>query len=247
MTRIHQAADEEHNRRITDGPHHLTLVHWIKMVHLYTDIACRTGTVEHGDLGILHRLQGRPRANAQIDLGNLRQSSDACLEVLLLSFHLSLEVTGQGLVTKSRDEDGFRKYRRIGRDCIGQLVDISEDTSLQQCIDHSLAIKLRQVFTAEVYIRLLLVGFHLHAEHLSTFTTLDSRHAATHWRGKLHLGILLVHEQGIPRPDSIAFLDQDLRSHSFEVIGHKCILAARLQHEPLVRGFPLKTDVQAFV
>ena len=45
---IEQTTDEEHHRRIANGPYHLSLVHWVDVVHLYANVACRALAIEDG-------------------------------------------------------------------------------------------------------------------------------------------------------------------------------------------------------
>ena len=83
------------------------------MIHLNADVTCRTLAVERRDLYVAIVLQRAVNATAQMSLRNLRQGGETGLEVLLLTFHLVLEVASQRLVAQCRDEDSLRQYRGI--------------------------------------------------------------------------------------------------------------------------------------
>ena len=57
LTCIEQAANEQHYRWIADGPNHLTLVNWVDVVNLNTNVTCWALTIKHGNLGILNVLK----------------------------------------------------------------------------------------------------------------------------------------------------------------------------------------------
>ena len=88
-----------------------------------------------------------------------------------------------------------------------------------------LARERADILLAEVNELLLLVGIYTHAEHFSTFTTHHLADDTADRRGKLHLRILLVDEQGIPGLDLVALLDNNLWSDTLEIIRYKCELA----------------------
>ena len=248
--RIEQTANEEHHRGVADGPYHLALVHRVNVVNLHTDVAGRTGTVEHGqlyDVFNLHLLQTgveiRLYANAQMRLCHFRQCLQTCHEVLFLTLHLVAEVTCQRFVSQSRDEDGLGHCLRTGRDGVRQLVDIAKDARIEQCLNHIITTHLCHVTLTIVYVALLLVGFHLYAEHLPALTTLDGSHTATHRRGKLHLRISLVDKQRLSGFDMVTLMDNDLRRNTLEIVGHQRIASIGLQLELRFLSLALESDV----
>ena len=181
-----------------------------------------------------------------MSLGNLRECLEACHEVLLLPLHLELEVSSQGLVAQGGNKNRLRHHRRISRYSIRQLIDVAEDSRLQQSIDNLLARKGTRITLAEVHKLLLRVSIHPDAEHFTTLTTHHLADSTADGRGELNLGILLVDKQCIPGLDLVAFVNDHLRSDPFEIIGHKCKLAVRLQLDLRLLSTSLKVDVQAF-
>ena len=114
LSGIEETTDEEHDRRITDGPHHLTLIHRVEMVHLNTYVTGRTRTVEHVHVDILHALQGRAHAHAEIGLGNLREGSQTCLEVRLLTLYLIFKTGSKRFVAQRRYKNCLRLDTGVG-------------------------------------------------------------------------------------------------------------------------------------
>ena len=85
--------------------------------------------------------------------------------------------------------------------------------------------QLCNVLFAEIYLLLLGIGIHLHAEHFPSFATHHGTDCTADGGGKLHFGILLVDKQGIPGLDMITFLHKDFRSDSLEIIRNQRILS----------------------
>ena len=218
------------------------------MVHLHTDVAGRTGTVEDRHLSVLRtkqRLGGLLSAHAKMHARDARQSRDTSLEVLLLALQLQLEVALQRLVAEGGDKDGLRHRVGSGGDGIGKLVDVAEETSLKQGLDNGSSIELRGILHTKFGILLLGVGLHRDAEHLAAITTHNSRHSSADWGRKAHLRETLVDKQCVARTDMVALLDGHLRRHTNEIVGHERVLCRRLQAGNGLCGTSFQTDVQA--
>ena len=52
LTSVKQATKED-NGCWLNSPYHLTLIHWVDMIYLHTNITCRTRTIENSYLNIL--------------------------------------------------------------------------------------------------------------------------------------------------------------------------------------------------
>ena len=140
------------------------------MVYLHAHVSSRTRPVEHGHFnitGISKRRRGLPTAYAEIGLGYLRQGGKSGLEVFFLTFELILKVGSQGHVAQSRHEDSLRTHIRRGRHGIRQLVDITEQTGIEQGLHHILSSESSHIPDAEVGILLLGVRLDNDAEHLA--------------------------------------------------------------------------------
>ena len=136
------------------------------MIHLHTHVTSRTRTIEDVHFHILclsQRSSCLLTADTQIGLGHLRQRCQSSLEIILVTLQLELEVGCQRFVAKGTDEDGFRLGFGVGGNSIRQLVDITEETSLEECLLDSLAIELSHILLAIINILLFLISLHLHA------------------------------------------------------------------------------------
>ena len=216
------------------------------MVDLHADIACRARTVEDVHLHILRPGQGfrrLPRTDAEADPGYPGQCRKPCLEIVLLPFQLILEVALQGLVTKSRHEDGLRF--RVGPcgDGIRQLSDIAEESRLQQCVPDPVCRQACHVLHAEVGIFLLRIGLDLHPQHLAPCPAFDSRYGAAHRGSETRLRAALVHEQRIAGTDMVAFTDGHPGGHPHEVVGYERILHGCLHGQHLFLRTSCKVNV----
>ena len=247
-TFVEQPTEENHCRRL-DYPNDFALVHGGEVVHLHTHIACRTRTVENRNLHVFRleqRVLALPFAHVQIDLRHLRQRRQTRLPVVFLTCQFKLEVAGQRLVAQCRDENRLRRVRRIRHHSVGQLVDVAEQSGLQQRILHVLARKRSHVFRAERRKLLLLVGLHLHAKHLSTLTALHCRHHPTHGRSKLHLGAVFIDKKRLASLDTVVFAHDKFRRDAREVVGNERKLAALPDAQLPLLGLAFQLNVQAF-
>ena len=245
---VEQPTEENHCRRL-DHPNDFALVHGVEVVHLHTHIACRTRTVEHIDFDIFRiqqRVGGLLCPHTEIGLRHLRQRRQTRLPVVFLTCQFKLEVAGQRLVAQRRDENRLWRVRRIRHHSVGQLVDVAEQSGLQQRVLHVLARKRSHVFRAERRKLLLLVDLHLHAKHLSTLTALHCRHHPTHGRSKLHLGAVFIDKKRLASLDTVVFAHDKLRRDAREVVGNERKLAALPDAQLPLLGLAFQLNVQAF-
>ena len=78
------------------------------MIHLNTDVTCRTLAFEDVHLYVLIILKTGVNADAKIGFGYLREGCQTRLEVLFLSLYFIVEVSGQRLVAQSRHKNCLR-------------------------------------------------------------------------------------------------------------------------------------------
>ena len=94
---VNQTSDKQYSYRV-DSPNHFTLVYWVNMINLHTNVGSRTRTYEAIDLSILQTIPkfvATVLANTNIHVSNLSKSRDTSLEVSLLSFEFILKVGSQ--------------------------------------------------------------------------------------------------------------------------------------------------------
>ena len=247
-TLVEQPTEENHRRRL-DHPHDFALVHGVEMVHLNAHVACRTRTVENRNFHVLRIQQcvgGLLRTHAEIGFRHLRQRRQTRLPVVFLTCQFKLEVAGQRLVAQSRDENRLRRVGRVRHHRVGQLVDVTEQSGLQQHILHVLARQRVHILLAELRKILLLVGLHLHAKHLATLAALHRRHHTAHRRSKLHLRAVLIDEQRLSSLDAVVLAHHHLRRDAREVIRHERKLRTLPDAQLPLLGLASQLNVQAF-
>ena len=132
----HQPSNEQHHCRL-NGPHRLTLVHGIDMVHLYSHVSCGARSVKYRHLHVLRVCQCRGslfRAYSEMRLCDAREGSQSSLPLLLLSRQLKLEVCRKRFVPQSRHKYCLWLFRRHCRHGVRQLVDVAKDACLEQIV-----------------------------------------------------------------------------------------------------------------
>ena len=80
-------------------------------------------------------------ADAKISFRNFAQGCQTCLESLLISLELYLEVSSKRHVAEGRNEDSLRRGIRSGGYSVRQLVDVTEETCLEQGLLNGCAIQ----------------------------------------------------------------------------------------------------------
>ena len=189
LTGQHQTTDEDNCRWIY-SPNHFATVDRIEVIDLHAYISGRARTVEHGCLYILSLreccglLCG---TNTQRDGCHLRQCSKTCLESSFIALKLHFKVSSQRHVTQGRNEDWLRRRSGGSNNSVGQLIDISKQSGLQQQWFHCIPVQRCYIVFAIIMKALLMVSLHFHIEHFTPFTTKYLLHSATHWRSTTHL------------------------------------------------------------
>ena len=129
---------------------------------MHTYVACGTLALEGRYFGILH-LHFRNRLHADIDLCQLCQSVDACLEIFFLTSNHVLEVLCERHVLDGRDEDAFGRLLGIGRHGIRTLEEVTEQSAFEEHGLNGLPVHLLDILLAEIDKLLLGVCFDLNA------------------------------------------------------------------------------------
>ena len=186
-------------------------------------------------------------ADAKISFRNFAQGCQTCLESLLISLEFHLKVSSKRHVAEGRNEDSLRRGIRSGGYSIRQLVDVTEESSLEQSLLYGCAIQGINVFLTKIRRGLLSVCLYLDAEHLASLTTLNGGNLTAHWRSELHLWASLVDKQGVSGVDMVAFAHHHLRCNSLEGCRHECVLGCLYHRDGYILGsFTRKVNVQAF-
>ena len=136
------------------------------MVYLYTYITCWTRAVKDIYLYILCIDQSRSLlfcSDSEICLCDTRQSSKTRLESLFVTLEFNLKVGCKRHIPQGRYEDSLWHNRRICRDSIRQLVDVSEETCFEQKVYHLRTFSCLDIKSIKTLIVLFVFGRDLNA------------------------------------------------------------------------------------
>ena len=211
------------------------------MVDLNTNVTGRSGTVEYGNLTILclqQSLRGLLGTYTQMYLCNLCQSRDTSLELLLLTLEGNLEVLTQRHRIECADKDGFGSVFGVCNYVVGTAAEESEQTAFHEQ-------RLHVLLNIERLCFLLLVALNTNREQFAAVATLHKTDNATDGRRKLHFGMQLVHKQGITSKNLVAFLYDNLRLETREIIGLESIFSRTFHLTNLIRRFAFQVDIEA--
>ena len=224
---VEQAADDGQILDI-DRPHDVALVHGVDVVDLDADVArgmlaregVQLGTLEHGHLPLglgTHRKVHFARREAAHHL-------DAGLEVLLLVAEHEVVIRGQRRGVEGGNENGLRRVVRVGDDAVGPLHDHRPEAGTEQQFDNLLAGRFLEVGLGELLVALRGIRRYGYGEHLALLPAVDGSNRPADRRREEDTLAVLVEEQRRTGFHLIAYLNQQLGSHAFEIERREGIL-----------------------